>query len=53
MTILCCASKQEALFWLDSILTKDLESGCPKLKIVKFLGVLFFKEDHKILRLQP
>ena len=34
-------------------LSQDHETGCPKLTIFKFLGVLFFKEDHNILRLQP
>ena len=34
-------------------LSQDLETGCPKLAIVKFLGVLFFKVDHNILILQP
>ena len=27
-------------------LSQDLGTGCPKLPIVKSLGVLFFKEDH-------
>ena len=31
----------------------DLETGCPKLVIVKFLGVQIFKGDHNILRFQP
>ena len=30
-------------------LSQDLETGCPKLTIVKFLGVLFFKGGHAIL----
>ena len=34
-------------------LNQDLESGCPKLAIVKLLGVQFFKGDNIILRLQP
>ena len=32
---------------------QDLETGCPKLAIGKFLGVLFIKGDYNILRLQP
>ena len=31
----------------------DLETGCPKLAIVKFLGVQNFKGDQNILRFQP
>ena len=27
----------------------DLETGCPKLTIVKSVGILFFKGDHNIL----
>ena len=37
-------------------LSQDLETGltgCPKLAIVKFLGVYIFKGDHNILRFQP
>ena len=34
-------------------LSQDLETGCLKLPIVKFLGVQIFKEDHNILRFQP
>ena len=30
--------------------SQDFETGCPKLAIVKLFGVLFFKEDHNILR---
>ena len=33
--------------------SQDLETGCPKLEIIKYLGILFFKGDHNILRLQP
>ena len=33
---------------LDQVLSKDLEIGSPKLSIVKFMGFLFFKEDHNI-----
>ena len=32
---------------------QDLESGCPKLAIVRFLGILLLKGHHNILRLQP
>ena len=31
-------------------LSKDLETGCPKLAIVKFLGEQIFKGDHNTLR---
>ena len=34
-------------------LSQDLESGCLKLAIVKYLGVQIFKGDHNIFRLQP
>ena len=34
-------------------LSHDLETGCPKLTIVKFWGIQIFKEDHNILRFQP
>ena len=34
-------------------LSQDLGTGCPKLAIVKFLGVQMFKGDHNILRFQP
>ena len=32
---------------------QDLETGCLKLTVVKFLGVQFFKGDHNILIFQP
>ena len=34
-------------------LSQDLETGCLKLAIVKFLGVHIFRGYHNILRLQP
>ena len=34
-------------------LSLDLETGCLKLAIVKFLGIQKFKGDHKILVFQP
>ena len=34
-------------------LSQELENGCLKLAIVKFLGVQIFKGDHNILRFQP
>ena len=34
-------------------LSQDLESGCLKLAVVKFLGVQIFKGDHNILIFQP
>ena len=30
-------------------LNQDLETGCPKLTIVKYLGVLFHKGENNIL----
>ena len=37
----------------DQCLSQDLETGCLKLAVVKFLGVQTFKEDHNILIVQP
>ena len=34
-------------------LSQELETGCPKLTIVKLFGVHIFKGDHNILRFQP
>ena len=34
-------------------LSQDLETGCLKLAIVKFLDVQIFKGDHNIFRFQP
>ena len=34
-------------------LNQDLETGCPKLAIVKFWDVQIFKGDHNIFRFQP
>ena len=34
-------------------ISQDLETGGPNLAIVKFWGILFFKGEHNILRLQP
>ena len=34
-------------------LSQDLETGCLKLAVVKFLGVQIFKGDHNILVFQP
>ena len=34
-------------------LSQDLETGCPKLAVIKFWGVQFFKGDNNILRFQP
>ena len=33
-------------------LSQDLETGCLKLAVVKFLGVQIFKGDHNILIFQ-
>ena len=32
-------------WFLEQVLNQDLVMGCPKLAIVKYLGVLFFKGD--------
>ena len=40
-------------FPLPQCLSQDVESGCLKLAVVKFLGVQFFKGDHNILIFQP
>ena len=34
-------------------ISQDLESGCPKLTIVKYWDVLLFNGGYNILRLQP
>ena len=34
-------------------LSQDLETGCLKLAVVKYLGVQIFKGDHNILIFQP
>ena len=34
-------------------ISQDLETGCLKLAIVKFLGVQIFRGYHNILRFQP
>ena len=34
-------------------LSQDLETGCLKLAIVKFLGVQILKGDHNIFRFHP
>ena len=33
--------------------SQDLETGCPQVAILNFLGVLFFKGDRIILILKP
>ena len=38
---------------VDQGLRQDLETGCLKLAIVKFLGVQILKGDHNILRFHP
>ena len=40
-------------FSLMQGLSQELETGCLKLAIVKYLGVQFFKGDPNILRFQP
>ena len=39
--------------YLKQCLSQDLETGCLKLAIVKFLGIHIFKGDHNILWFQP
>ena len=39
--------------FLIQCLSQNLETGCLKLAVVKFLGVQIFKGDHKILIFQP
>ena len=39
--------------WLRQGLSQDLETRCPKLAIVKSLGVQTFKGDHNRLGFQP
>ena len=34
-------------------LSQELETGCPKLTIVKFWGVQTFKNDDNIFRFKP
>ena len=38
---------------LSQGLSQDLETGCPKLAVVKSFGVQMFKGDHNILAFQP
>ena len=45
-----------SLFVNDSgpqCLSQDLETGCLKLAVVKFLGVQIFKGDHNVLIFKP
>ena len=41
------------MYQVIQALSQDLETGCPKLPIVKILGILIFKGGHNILRLEP
>ena len=47
---LCCLKRYKNPF---QCLSQDLETGCLKLEVVKFLGVQIFKVDHNILIFQP
>ena len=38
---------------LAQCLSQDLETGCLKLAVVKFVGVKILKGDHNILIFQP
>ena len=42
-----------AILGWQQCLSLDLETGCLKLAVVKFLGVQIFKGDHNILIFQP
>ena len=42
----CTAESQEDM---DQCLSQDLESGCLKLAVVKYLGIHIFKGYHNIL----
>ena len=44
-----------SLYWYKDTqgLSQDLETGCPKLALERFLGVLIFKGTDNMLRLQP
>ena len=44
--------QNETLEYVNQSLIQDLGTGCPKLAILKLLGVLFFKGHHNMLRLQ-
>ena len=47
------AASLSLLAWFSQQgLSQDLETGCLKLAIVKFLGVQMLKGDHNILRFQ-
>ena len=37
----------------EQCLSQDIETGCLKLAVVKFLGVQIYKGEHKILIFQP
>ena len=37
----------------NQCLSQDLETGCLKLAVVKFLGIQIFKRDHNIFIFQP
>ena len=51
-------TSSRTLNWMQNLigsqqcLSQDLESGCLKLAVVKFLGVQIFKGDHNILIFQ-
>ena len=54
--MLCMVCKLDTLHgWLSApqCLSQDLETGCLKLAVVKFLGVQIFKGNHNILICQP
>ena len=55
--IFCAIQDFPCLLYLSDYvlkcLSQDLETGCLKLTVVKFLGVHIFKGDHNILIFQP
>ena len=44
-----CLRSCTQLYIIDQDLSQDLESGCPKLAIVKYLGIQCLKRDHSIV----
>ena len=47
------AVKKEVFNISVQCLSQDLETGCLKLVVVKFLGIQIFKGDHNLLIFQP
>ena len=51
--LLYIGSAVEVIFSEAQGLSQHLQTGYPNLAITNFLGILFFKGNHNILRLQP